>query len=353
MKNLIYNEPKIIFFLDDTSSSNGGARPLINWARFMSDNSILLSLRKFNDITIENLIVVNSIDEAINVAKKYEIIVVSDNSIKRGLKIAENSGLRLVVYCQVPFGMHSLGLESEYDSPKNRLLYGVSKSIPFRILTVKYRRNLKKANLIIANSLNMHILLNFVYGILDSAILYPPVASNTFARKKGATKDSITIFIGREGDLNNINAIKKIVDVAERYNLKINILGSYNLDNEDYLKNHKITFLKGISDEQLVDTYNKSFVTICIQQQEYFGYVPVESLLCGTPSITLYHHNASEVNHIFKKYIITSNILNLTDDLTNLIDAQMKDYLNINIKYVSNLFSIEYSATQLLLLLKK
>lgn len=335
---------KIVFYLDDDSVYNGGARPLINWAKVIPD-SILMSLQRSGDPKVLNSIYMENIEEAARAAKDYEYIVVSDNNLKNGIKLSRRIGAKLVIYCQVPFGLHSLGVMSVGEKKLVQFIYFVIKMIPFRILVSQYVKRLKKGDLIIANSTNMNILLNFVYGITDSEIVYPPLEDTKFVPIPVVKKDSILVFVGRSGDLNEYRALEAIEEISKSYGSDVLIFGSAPLP-ESFRKRYKV--LKNITDDELVKLYNRSYVTVCIQKQEYFGYVPIESILCGTPSITFYRHDASNVNQSLSKYLIYTDANDLKKHLTTAIESQLRDELLEQREFILSKFSLVNSKCELL-----
>jgi len=351
MEHSINEKPKIIFLINDSKGFNGGARPLVNWAKSLSDRSILLSIGKNKNLSLPNLVYIDSISKVIDIAKKYEFILVSDNNIKNGMKIAMKAKIKLAVYCQIPVGLHALGVGGNEGVRTKKLLYNLLKLVPFSILSYYYRKYLKKANYVISNSLNMEVLLNFVYGIVNTKLLLPPIDSDKFVMQNHSIKDSITVFVGRNGDLNDFGVMKNIIEIGLKYKLSVNILGSMDLSKHEILRNKNVKILENITDSQLIEVYNQSYVTICIQKQEYFGYVPIESILCGTPSITLYHHNVVDIYPNFKKYLIFSESNNLSYRLMDLIERQLKEGFIVDLDYVKALFSIEKSDKDLLTLL--
>lgn len=52
------------------------------------------------------------------------------------------------------------------------------------------------------------------------------------------------------------------------------------------LKHPNIEFLGRVSDEELIDLYSNVLFTLFTFTHEPFGYVPVESMACGTPVLT-------------------------------------------------------------------
>jgi glycosyltransferase involved in cell wall biosynthesis len=59
-------------------------------------------------------------------------------------------------------------------------------------------------------------------------------------------------------------------------------------------KHRNIDFLGRVSDEELVNLYSNAFFTLFAFNHEPFGYIPVESMACGTPVLTYDKQGPSE-----------------------------------------------------------
>ena len=60
------------------------------------------------------------------------------------------------------------------------------------------------------------------------------------------------------------------------------------------MKHENIDFLGRVTDEELVDLYSNALYTIFAFKHEPFGYIPVESMACGTPVLTYKKQGPSE-----------------------------------------------------------
>jgi len=339
---------KIAFLIDDDDLTYGGARPLINWARHSGSDCKIVSISSKLKIEDSNFINAGSIAELSKVLYGYDYLIVSDHNLGFGLKIKKAAGIKLAVYVQILFGMHSLWLKSNSSTFLKRLFFLISTIIPFRFLTRGYRRKLKSCDVIIANSENIETLLNFVYGIEEAPIVFPPVDTDFFSPSAEIKKDSILIFTGREEDDNNYSLIPKIVKVALENGLKVQVFGrGLKLQHLD-LYGPQISINGRISDYELVILYNRSLVTICIQKQEFFGYVPIESLSCGTPVITLYRHDAEKfISNCEEGCIIRSDAGSIERDMIHFIRNSSDSSLREKCRRVALDFSVDKSTDQL------
>jgi len=311
---------KIAFLIEDNNITNGGARPLINWARYFRNSALLISISPKLNISDENFVSVKTILELTQFLRGYDILIVSDNSLKIGVKIKSRLKIELAVYVQITFGMHALGVNTGMENKVRKIAYTILRIIPFRFIAYEYSKRLKTADYVLANSKTMESLLNFVYGIQPTTVLAPPVDTELFSLDQDAHKNCILIFTGREGDNNDYGLIPYIVETSERYSMKIEIFGENPIPKDANIDMSGIKMNGKLTDQELVALYNRSAVTICIQKQEYFGYVPVESLSCGTPVITLYPHDAENFDVCEKPRCIRRSGLNtITSDLIDSI----------------------------------
>ena len=250
-------------------------------------------------------------------------MVVDDLNAQLGIEIKKKTGVPLAIYCQILFGMHSLGIHLGKNSDFRSLKYLFSRYVPFRLLTHEYTNRLKKADLVLSNSFAMHYLLTFVYGIPDNAIIHPPVDLNIFKVDTSVPKDSISVFLGREEDWNDYKVIPVLADIAREKGLLLQFFGSNNIDHTLFEYSNGIVFNEFLSDKELVRLYNRSYVTICIQQQEFFGYVPIESVSCGTPALTIYLHDSSLMNIDSQGKIIWTDRINLKKGVLKILETEI------------------------------
>ncbi|MEM0143290.1 MAG: hypothetical protein QXL94_04990, partial [Candidatus Parvarchaeum sp.] len=271
-----------------------------------------------------------------------------DYNLKIGVKLSKKTGIKFAAYCQVPFGLHALGAASNGKRNLIKLVYSFIKMVPFRLIVMQYIKNLKKADLIIANSHTMRILLNFVYGIHNSEMIYPPLDDAKFIPNSRIRKDSILVFIGRSDDLNDYDSLDIIEDVSKLHDINTFIFGSARVPESKLRGWRNCNVIRNLTDQELNALYNRSYVTICIQKQEFFGYVPIESILCGTPSITLYQHDVSNFDQFFRQYIIDTNLSGLKQELTKVIETESNGNLSINRDIILSKFSLSNSKLELL-----
>ena len=127
------------------------------------------------------------------------------------------------------------------------------------------------------------------FGIQVNAVIYPPLDCKKF---KPATsrpsEDFVLTYFGKESIF---SLIKCVLDAG----IKIKAFGSkFSLIPKKILNHPNLEFLGRITDEKLVDLYSNALFTFYPFNDEPFGYIPVESLACGTPVLTFNRQGPKE-----------------------------------------------------------
>lgn len=341
---------RIAFIVNNEEYDNGGARPFFNWNRSISESSIIY-MGNFDNPHTGRIITVANAKEAIDYVKNYDLIVVDDLNVALGTYLKKNTGLPLAVYCQIPFGLHALGVRSTGLRFRKEVAYTLSRYAPFSILSRNFRSHLGFADLLLANSHAMGNILNYVYGFPKFETVYPPVDTEVFSPVGGCKLKKILIFRGREDDWNDFNVIPEISRISKDYGLEMETFGSANIPSEyKYIIGNKIH--SKLTDHELAKLYGESLVVVAIQLQEFFGYVPIEALACGTPAITFYDHDASLLQNSSMKVIVKATKNTIEAKLSNFLNVVDTNELSINARDVSQQFSSKVSSEKLLRLFK-
>jgi glycosyltransferase involved in cell wall biosynthesis len=146
----------------------------------------------------------------------------------------------------------------------------------------------KMADKVIVNSKYLKSVYN-KFGINVYKVIYPPLDCEVFKpiRSKVSSDYTLTYF-GKE---TNFSLLKKLADLG----LKIKLFGGKMISIPKKLRNHPNLILLGrVSNERLVKLYSNAQFTIYPFLDEPFGYIPVESMACGTPVLTFNLHGPSE-----------------------------------------------------------
>ena len=127
-------------------------------------------------------------------------------------------------------------------------------------------------------------------GIHTHDVIYPPLDTDLFQPScKNPTRDYVLTYFGPLGKETNFQLVKKIADSG------IQIRGFGESPRDVSLLEHKnIEFLGRVSDQHLVELYSNALFTLFAFKHEPFGYIPVESVACGTPVLTYNKQGPSE-----------------------------------------------------------
>ncbi|MBS7615809.1 glycosyltransferase [Candidatus Bathyarchaeota archaeon] len=126
-------------------------------------------------------------------------------------------------------------------------------------------------------------------GIKVEDVIYPPIDCKVFRPStSNPSDDYVLTYFGKE---TMFSVIKAVADKG----VKIKAFGSKIPFIPKSVVNHpNIEFLGRISTEQLVDAYSNALFTLFVFTHEPFGYIPVESMACGTPTLTYAFQGPSE-----------------------------------------------------------
>ncbi|MGC9119710.1 MAG: glycosyltransferase family 4 protein, partial [Thermoproteus sp.] len=129
-----------------------------------------------------------------------------------------------------------------------------------------------------------------IYGISADCVIYPPIDVNVFRPVVSSPRgDYVLTYFGKE---TRYDVIKKIADRGVR----IVAFGSKGarFAPRSVLYHRNIHFLGGVSISRLVDLYSNALFTLFPFTEEPFGYIPVESMACGTPVLTYRRQGPAE-----------------------------------------------------------
>lgn len=122
-----------------------------------------------------------------------------------------------------------------------------------------------------------------------SDIIYPPIDCKLFQPKTSSpSSDFVLTYFGKE---TKFSIVKDVADLG----IRIKSFGSKAPFIPKSLINHpNVDFMGKISAGELVDAYSNALFTFFPFTHEPFGYVPVESMACGTPTLTYNSQGPSE-----------------------------------------------------------
>ena len=184
-----------------------------------------------------------------------------------------------VYYAQGPI---TQALDDMYPELKktHQLVYWVSRR--FLVNRDKtFVRNLRsKSRLFIANS-KFCASMYQKWGINVDQVIYPPLDCQHFkSSTSNPSNDYVFTYIGKETKYSILNKIAST-------GVKIKAFGSKSKDVPKQIqKNKNIELLGKVTDKDLVGLFSNALFTLFTFTHEPFGYIPVESMACGTPVIT-------------------------------------------------------------------
>ena len=127
------------------------------------------------------------------------------------------------------------------------------------------------------------------WGIEVSDIIYPPIDCKVFQpRTSSPSSDYVLTYFGKE---TKFSIVKAVADLG----VNIKAFGFKSPFVPRCLITHpNIEFLGRVSTDELVDFYSNALFTLFPFTHEPFGYIPVESMACGTPTLTYDMQGPSE-----------------------------------------------------------
>ena len=128
------------------------------------------------------------------------------------------------------------------------------------------------------------------WGFDVDRVIYPPLDTELFkASTSNPSEDFVLTHLGsfeKEGKFALIKAIAS-------FGVKVKVFGA--APSRFRRAEHKnITFLGRVSDRELVDLYSNAMFTLFAFSHEPFGYIPAESMACGTPVLTFNRQGPGE-----------------------------------------------------------
>lgn len=128
------------------------------------------------------------------------------------------------------------------------------------------------------------------WGIHVDDVINPPLNTDFFKPSTNNPKENyILTFFGTLGKESNYKLIRQIADKG----INIKVFGELPVD-KTLLNQTQIDFLGRVSDTELVDLYSNALLTLFAFKHEPFGYIPVESMACGTPVLSYNKQGPSE-----------------------------------------------------------
>jgi len=126
-------------------------------------------------------------------------------------------------------------------------------------------------------------------GINVDSIIYPPLDCESF--KPTTSRPSEDYFLTYFGKETNFSLVKHLLDEG----IRIKSFGSKLSIVPKAVKDHpNLESFGYVTKNQLIDLYSNALITLFPFSDEPFGYIPVESMACGTPVLTYKKHGPKE-----------------------------------------------------------
>jgi glycosyltransferase involved in cell wall biosynthesis len=119
------------------------------------------------------------------------------------------------------------------------------------------------------------------FGVKSNDLIYPPIDCKIFQPSTAnPSSDYVLTYFGKE---TKISVIKKVASMG----IKVKAFGAKMEFLDRKVVGHpNIELLGRLSSNELVDAYSNALFTLFPFTHEPFGYVPLESMACGTPALT-------------------------------------------------------------------
>lgn len=225
-------------------------------------------------------------------SNNYDAVFVHHCAIAQTPFLLEHLKTRSLYFIQEP---RRLSFEREFYD-RSKLMVPITIRIPWavrqKILKGLDIKNAQRSSEALCNSYFAQKGIRKAYGI-NAKVCYLGIDSDCFTYKKSVRKNQIvvvgTLHPAKGQDL----AIRSLAQTAHRNMQLIFIYENYDerykaelIKLSDRLKVN-IIFKQGITDAELVHTYQESKLTLAVATKEPFGFTPIESAACGTPTVAV------------------------------------------------------------------
>lgn len=201
--------------------------------------------------------------------KKYDLIFVHPSKFTQAPFFLRFVGRKTIYYCQEPLRM----LYDDFVSPiDNKVSFHKRIYEKFNRASRKYidRSNFNFASVVLTNSIFSQRNIEKAYGS-KSRVCYLGVDDQQFI-PTNSTKKYDLLFLGRKNKIDGYDLLKSAINLLPK-NIKVKIIE----------ENSNMP----LSDEQLMQEYNKSKIVLALSHNEPFGLIPLEAMACGIPVVAI------------------------------------------------------------------
>ena len=175
------------------------------------------------------------------------------------------------------------------EMPLNlKLAYKILSPIMFQADKSMINHITRMSKVVVANS-KFCASMYLDYGVKADCVIYPPIDCGIFRPSTSKpSSDYVLTYFGKETEFS-------IIKMIASEGVKIKAFGSKApFIPKSLLKNPNVEFLGRVSTSELVELYSNSLYTLFPFTHEPFGYIPLESMACGTPVLTYGMQGPSE-----------------------------------------------------------
>jgi glycosyltransferase involved in cell wall biosynthesis len=265
-----------------------------------------------------------------------------------------------VYYCQQPILSQNrisqtlyekAGLKTTNDSESFRLKFYGSRMINMDQKLASY------SGYTVVNSYFSHESILRSYGV-NSFVSYLGVNTGLF-KPQDVPKENFVLSVGRCIPEKGFEFIlKSLGKIDEKTRPELVIVSDLvNTHWKNYLENLayqikvKLKVLVLVSDDELVQLYNKAKLVVYAPYLEPFGLVPLESMSCGTPVVGVKEGGVREsVIHQYNGILTERDEYSFSREITSLLlDDQKTEKLSDNsIKHVNEFWTLKHSGKRLM-----
>jgi len=130
------------------------------------------------------------------------------------------------------------------------------------------------------------------WGVKVDAVVNPPLDCSFFKPvTSNPTADYVLTCSGIHEKEGRMSIIKKVADAG----IKIKVFGDFSSAPRSLTRHSNIDFFGIVSGKELVHLYSNALYTLFAFNHEPFGYIPAESMACGTPVLTFNRQGPAEI----------------------------------------------------------
>jgi glycosyltransferase involved in cell wall biosynthesis len=226
------------------------------------------------------------IEELENLNPKFILVDDDLERLKLAQRIKKSIRAKTFCYVQILYGSHAIANCFDLSSltVKQKIAFSLIKHTSFSFFSNRYAKLLKNFDLVVANSKVTASFLHSLYNVEIDGIIYPPTDTDIFQPRSQKVRNEVTLYLGSHLGDTRRDLAEKIIENVVRFGYLVNVFGNAKMASQIINpRNPSVFYRSNLNDLDLAKMYSRSKLTICPQKWEQFGFVPVESLSCGTP----------------------------------------------------------------------